>query len=174
MAREKEELKIFDIIAGHRPAFQNQYYAPKKSFTDVVCHTFSRQRAPIPSPTALRNDYFKKMDRYLDQALEGPKWLSDPVVAKILMDSLHFVEQDVLNQVMKSHKSYTAVQSNRYLGREGKFWAEERFDRLIRDENDFYRRIYYTSNNPVEAKLVDRWEEWPYTYVHPEIQKEIE
>ncbi len=28
-------------------------------------------------------------------------------------------------------------------------------------------------SNPVEAKLVKSWQDWPYTYVHPEIRKNI-
>ena len=150
---------------------------------------------------ALRNAHFLKMDRYLDQALHGPTWLSNPKVARMVMDSLHFVENKIkywdiwaycimanhvhlectltpvapaLNRIMKSHKSFTARQANLYLERTGNpFWQEESFDRLIRDEHDFYHRIYYAINNPVEAKLVKSWEEWPYTYVHPEIRKNI-
>ncbi|MCB9294088.1 MAG: transposase [Lewinellaceae bacterium] len=150
---------------------------------------------------ALRNAHFLKMDRYLDQALHGPTWLSNPEVARIVMESLHFIEHKLkywdiwaycvmanhvhlectltpvapaLNMVMKSHKSYTARQANLYLGRTGNpFWQEESFDRLIRDEDDFYYRIYYAVNNPVEAKLVKSWLDWPFTYVHPEIRKNI-
>ncbi len=151
--------------------------------------------------SALQEAHFLKMDRYLDQALYGAAWLKDPAVAKIVMDSLHFVENNLkywniwsycimanhvhlectltpeapaLNTVMGSHKAFTAREANRYLGRTGNsFWQEESFDRLIRDENDFYHRVYYTLNNPVEAKLVKSWMEWPYSYVHPEIRKNI-
>jgi len=147
---------------------------------------------------ALREAYFEKTDRYLDQALEGPTWLSDPAIAEIIKESLHFVENylqywtiwsycimsnhvhleftlapkaPALSQVMKSHKNFTALHSNRQLGRKGSFWQEESFDRLIRDEDDFFRRIFYTINNPVEAHLVKDWREWPHTYVHPEIRE---
>jgi len=150
--------------------------------------------------SVLRSAHYRKMDRYVDQVLYGPTWLSDPKVAAIVMESLKFIENELkywtvwsycimsnhvhlectltqeaplLNSVMQSHKVFTAVRANRYLGRSGQFWQEESFDRLIRDEGDFYNRIYYTINNPVKAGLVKEWKDWPYTYVHPEILEKI-
>jgi putative transposase len=158
------------------------------------------EKAAKKELTVLREAHFRKMDRYLDQALEGPTWLSDPKVAEIVMDSLKYVENNLkywtmwsycmmsnhvhlectltsgaplLDRIMQSHKIFTARHANRYLGRSGQFWQEESFDRLIRDEVDFYNRIFYTINNSVDAGLVKNWQDWPYTYVHPKIRKEI-
>jgi putative transposase len=72
---------------------------------------------------------------------------------------------------MQLHKSFTAVEANKVLERSGPFWMEESYDRLIRGEDDFYKRVFYTIFNPVKAKLVEKWNEWPYTYLHPEIRK---
>jgi putative transposase len=167
---------------------------------EILCEHKGDKKAARKELTALRNAYFQKMDRYLDQALHGPTWLSDPKVAEIVMESLHHVENEFnywkiwsycimsnhvhlectltssappLNLVMKSHKTFTSTQSNRYLGRTGSFWQEESFDRLVRDPVDFYNRVFYTINNSVEAGLVEDWQQWPYTYVHPEIRKII-
>ena len=30
------------------------------------------------------------------------------------------------------------------------------------------RVMWYVVNNPVKAGLVNRWSDWPYTWVHPE------
>jgi len=158
------------------------------------------EKAAQKELSVLRNAHYRKMDCYLDQALEGPTWLSDPKVAEIVMDSLKYIEHNLkywtlwsycimsnhvhlectftsgaplLDRIMQSHKIFTAVRANRYLGRSSQFWQEESFDRLIRDEEDFYNRIFYTINNSVEAGLVEKWQDWPYTYVHPKILKKI-
>ena len=68
-----------------------------------------------------------------------------------------------LASVLHSWKSYTAKEANRILGRRGEFWQREYYDHLIRDEEDFYRRIEYTLQNPVKAGLCERWEDWPWS-----------
>lgn len=73
-----------------------------------------------------------------------------------------------LTSVLKNMKSYTALESNRELNREGTFWQSESFDRVIRDQDELENVIRYTLNNPVKAGLVDHWKEWPYTYCKPE------
>jgi REP element-mobilizing transposase RayT len=52
---------------------------------------------------------------------------------------------------------------------------EERqyFDHLIRNEQDFYETIWYIRLNPVKAKLVEDWREWPY-YGEPDFHEELE
>jgi putative transposase len=137
------------------------------------------------------------IDKYLDQALHGPTFLKSPEIAKIVIESLHFVESKLrywtiwsycimpnhvhlectlnegapdLEMVLKSHKNFTALNCNKQLQRRGAFWQPETFDRLIRDEQDFNRRVWYTLQNPVKAGLVERWQDWPYTYIHPIIR----
>ena len=158
------------------------------------------ENAAMEELSVLRNAHYRKRDRYLDQALNGPTWLRDPNIAAIVMESLKYIETDlkywtiwsycimsnhvhlectlkqkapILNKVMQSHKSFTAVRANQYLGKSGQFWQEESFDRLIRDEREFYNRIFYTINNPVKAGLVKEWQDWSCTYAHPKILKKI-
>ncbi len=155
------------------------------------------EKSAHPELNTLQNAHRKKLDRYLDQVFAGPTWLKDPQVATIVTDSLKYIEQEfkywtiwsycimsnhvhlectltpeapLLSKIMQRHKAFTALQANRYLNRSGPFWQEESFDRLIRNEVDFYARIYYTINNPVKAGLVKRWEDWPFTYVHPVVR----
>jgi hypothetical protein len=39
---------------------------------------------------------------------------------------------------------------------------------VIRDEEELENVIFYTLNNPVKAKLISAWEDWPYSYYKPE------
>jgi putative transposase len=69
-----------------------------------------------------------------------------------------------LAQIMHSLKSYSAKQVNKAVHRNGKVWLEERYDRIIRDDDDFMNKMNYTIYNPVRAGLVDNPEEYPWLY----------
>jgi REP element-mobilizing transposase RayT len=72
-------------------------------------------------------------------------------------------------QIMQGIKGATARRANLVLGRSGSFWETESYDHFVRDEVEFYRIIRYTLNNPVKAKLVERWQDWPGTYLAPRL-----
>ena len=61
-----------------------------------------------------------------------------------------------LSRIMHGWRSYTAKEANRILGRTGKFWMEEYYDRYIRDDNHLQKTINYILNNPANAGL-DEW-----------------
>lgn len=73
-----------------------------------------------------------------------------------------------ITKIMKDMKSYTALKANKFLQRTGPFWQQESYDRLIRDETELENVIRYTIYNPVKAKLINEWSDWPYTYLNPE------
>jgi len=144
-----------------------------------------------------REKYFHAFENQLDKSLNGPYWLNEQEIAKIVMDSLHFNDKKLydliagcimsnhvhvlmrllavaptLNVILQNIKKFTAVQSNKLLSRSGKFWAEESFDILIRNEKHFYNTIHYIINNPVKAGLVNNWWEWNWTYLCEELAGE--
>ncbi len=61
-----------------------------------------------------------------------------------------------LSRIMHGWRSYTAKEANRILGRTGKFWMEEYYDRYIRDDSHLQKTINYILNNPANAGL-DGW-----------------
>jgi REP element-mobilizing transposase RayT len=67
-----------------------------------------------------------------------------------------------LGKILQGWKSYTSKEANRILGREGTFWAEDYFDRYIRDEEHLRRAVHYIEQNPVKAGLVCVPEDWPW------------
>jgi REP element-mobilizing transposase RayT len=48
-----------------------------------------------------------------------------------------------LSQIMHSLKSYTANEANKILGRKGKFWQEDYYDRYIRNYEHFENTVEY-------------------------------
>lgn len=122
-----------------------------------------------------------RIARYED-AHHGACWLRQPVVAKILQDTLlHFDAQRhqllawciipnhvhvliemrqgwKLPAIVHTWKSYSAQQANRMLQRKGPFWFREYFDRLMRNEEHYGNTLTYIEENPVKAGLVDRAE----------------
>jgi REP element-mobilizing transposase RayT len=73
-----------------------------------------------------------------------------------------------VSKIMQSIKRVSAKEANKILGREGIFWQSESFDRLIREEKELYDKVKYVLLNPVDAGLCENWQEWKYTYCHPD------
>ncbi len=136
--------------------------------------------------------FFGKWDAVLDLG-DGPDWLRDPAIAKLVADNMHHFAgkryelvtycimpnhvhvvlaplrkaDDTyfpLAQIMHTMKGYTAGQANRHLGRTGAFWLHESYDHCVRSEAELERIIAYVVNNPVKAGLAPEWQAWPWTY----------
>lgn len=69
-----------------------------------------------------------------------------------------------LEEIVHAWKSFTSKAVNKVIGRVGKLWQEDYFDRLIRNEKQLRRAIDYVVNNPAKAGLVD----WPFVRCYPE------
>lgn len=110
-------------------------------------------------------------------ACHGDCVLRDPAMSRIVSDSLrHFdgsrytlgdyvvmpnhvhvlvgglARQTMLKQV-ESWKKWTALQINEALNRSGRFWQDESFDHLVRNEASFGKFRAYIAKNPVTARL---------------------
>jgi REP element-mobilizing transposase RayT len=136
---------------------------------------------------------FGRWDEALAADRQGPRWLAEPRIAGLVANSLHYRDGQVycldafcimpnhvhlvctpleweegayrsLAAILHSLKRYTAREANKLLGRQGAFWQQESYDHVIRDEDEFRRIMDYVLNNPVQAGLVDAWEEWPWTH----------
>ena len=53
-----------------------------------------------------------------------------------------------IEDILHSIKRYSARQINLLAGRTGRFWMKESFDRLVRNEDDYYRCYHYILANP--------------------------
>ena len=137
---------------------------------------------------------FVRLEAVLDSGESGPRWLATPDIAKIVHDAIRHRDGSVyhlsascvmpnhvhmllsqqpiedgsgptLAALLKSLKGYTAWRCNKALGRHGRFWQEESFDRVMRDVREFDRTVSYIVSNPVKAGLVSDVADWPWTYI---------
>jgi len=76
----------------------------------------------------------------------------------------------IVTRILESLKKYTAVHANKLLSRRGPFWQSESYDHVIRSEREFKNVIRYTINNPVKAGLVEKPEEWKWSWCREDIE----
>jgi REP element-mobilizing transposase RayT len=131
----------------------------------------------------------RRIEKYLDMGY-GSAVLKQPRIAKMVQDSLlkydrsryelfdwvvmpnhmHWLmtrtEDQELEDILQSFKSYTAHTANKMLGRQGKFWMDEYFDRHIRNEKHFAATVRYIKQNPVKAKLCKEASDWRFSSAH--------
>ena len=128
----------------------------------------------------------RRIEKYLDQGY-GECYLGNHTIANLVQESLikfdglrydlfswvimpnhsHSIltraEDRELETLMKDHKSYTAHEANKFLGRKGQFWTPEYYDRYIRTPEHFWNTVRYIENNPVKAGLCDKPSDWPFS-----------
>jgi REP element-mobilizing transposase RayT len=139
-------------------------------------------RADDPRHAELR----ERIAKYEDEG-HGSCFMRDPRVARIVEDAiLHFdgeryrlvawcvmpnhvhamaviLEGHPLDHILFSWKSFTSKAANRILGRTGRFWMPEYFDRYVRDERHYNNAVAYIEQNPVKAGLCLTAEQWPWS-----------
>jgi REP element-mobilizing transposase RayT len=129
----------------------------------------------------------------LDGGIYGVKYLNNPKIADICKYTLHYPDKKNYNlicycimpnhihlvfellhknkgisKIMQSIKRVSARKSNLILNRKGKFWQDESYDRLVRDDKELYFIIKYVLMNPVNAGLTNDWSNWKHLYCRPE------
>ncbi len=135
---------------------------------------------------------FARIEKILDTCRADNAWLALPDVARMVIDSLHWLEDrgwDVFAAVVMSNhvhilcrnskgrssrllsdlglfKNFTGRCANHILGRSGSFWAREDFDHWLRDVRKLESVIHYIADNPAKAGLVKRRRDWPWLYLN--------
>ena len=69
-----------------------------------------------------------------------------------------------MGAVLGSVKQFTATRLNRLRLRTGHVWQDERYDRFMRDDNEFDATREYIRGNPVRAGIVATPEEYPWLF----------
>ena len=57
-------------------------------------------------------------------------------------------------RILQAIKSASAHRINKYLGRKGRVWQDESFDRAVRSVENLRGKIEYIAGNPVRSGLV--------------------
>lgn len=95
--------------------------------------------------------------------------------AVVMPDHVHMLFQPLadgqgrtcaLAEIMDSIRGPSAHAINKALGRKGRVWQEEYFDRLLR-HGEFLKTLEYLCQNPVRCGLVRSEEEYPWLWVEP-------
>jgi REP element-mobilizing transposase RayT len=73
------------------------------------------------------------------------------------------MEDVSLSSIVHSWKSFTAKAINAEVGRRGRVWFEEYFDRAVRNIDHYDAAVAYIEANPVIAGLCAEPEDWPFS-----------
>jgi REP element-mobilizing transposase RayT len=85
-------------------------------------------------------------------------WCIMPNHVHVLMMLL---ENHTLAEVVKQWKGATSYKLNLLLGRSGRLWQPDYYDRYVSDMDHFYNCRSYIRQNPVKAGLCEKPEDWP-------------
>ena len=73
-----------------------------------------------------------------------------------------------LVDILQCLKGATAHRINKLLHRSGPVWEEESFDHVLRSDESLKEKREYIRQNPVKAGLVDRAEDYKWSWVNPD------
>ncbi len=143
--------------------------------------------SPAPeTQAATRKELTRRIAHYED-AGHGECHLRQPELAKIVQAALlegheqtyrllawcimpnhvHILikqgDKTSLGKIIQQWKGGSAHRINLVLERQGPLWANDYFDRAIRDEEHFWNSVTYIHRNPVRAGLVTDPKEWPFS-----------
>jgi REP element-mobilizing transposase RayT len=85
-------------------------------------------------------------------------WVIMPNHVHLLVE----IWQKPVSELVHSWKGYTARRINPVLGRRGKLWQDDYWDRYIRNEAHYRKVVHYIEWNPVKAGLVKTPEQWHF------------
>lgn len=173
---------------GYLPHFDAKGFTQFITFrlADSLPNTiFENLKFKLENKLITEIDYHWQIEKALDMA-DGPTFLRERRVAELVAKAiinfdgkryelhswvimpnhvhilLSTIEPFSVSEIMHSIKSYTANEANKILGRSGRFWSPDYFDRFIRGREHFVRAKKYIDDNPVKAGLCKLPEEWPW------------
>lgn len=88
----------------------------------------------------------------------------DSIPSDIPITTENYIPLKTIMQLVKGGSSY---EINKVIGRKGRLWQPESYDHFSRTVQEFFNIIRYIANNPVKAGLVEKWSDYPFTYVNP-------
>ncbi len=180
-------------LAGSIPAQTRRLLLEESARLEVTTRQISDPAERERKSSAQQRRLFGAWDNALHSSGSGPCWLQDERVAKIVSDSIlyldtrryvldafcimpnhvHLICQPLqkaddthysISAIMHSLKRHTALQANQLLGRKGPFWEHENYDHVVRGESELNRIVIYVLYNPVKAGLVLRPQDWRWSY----------
>jgi putative transposase len=180
-------------LAGSLPAEVVKKLMQERERVDFELEKITNAKERMERAYLESRRLFGKWDNELDESTTGAAYLSDPRIADMVAEGLHFRDGKVfdlvsfcimpnhahvvftplkegrgshiaLSRIMHSLKRHTAHEANRIMGRTGTFWQHESYDHFVRDDAELDRVVKYVLHNPVKASLVKEETEWKWNY----------
>ena len=163
-----------------------RYHLRAKEELTAQSRELAKSQMPSsPNWLKVQRMIFANMENWLDQA-ETNLWLTQDGVPEMIVDAIRTREErghwkmfefvimgnhihlfcefgpKGMKWVMEDFKRWTGHQAAKLILIEDRFWQREWFDHWSRSDNEDDRIVAYIRNNPVKAKLVNRWQDWPW------------
>jgi len=163
-------------MAFYRRRLPHIYTTDQPIFLTWRLHGSLPSHRSFPTAALNSGQAFAAMDRLLDEACDGPFYLRQPAIADMVVSAIQYYSNTLghyllhafvvmpnhvhllitpaipLPKLTKSLKGITAKQANTMLALTGsRFWQEESYDHLVRDEREFEKIRNYIEENPVRA-----------------------
>jgi putative transposase len=105
----------------------------------------------------------------LEHLKAGDEKYYDLFAAVVMPNHVHALLQPrpgiEMARITKGIKGASARKINQGRGTKGSVWDEERFDRIVRDEEDLEVKVRYILNNPVKAGLAKHGLDYEGMYI---------
>jgi REP element-mobilizing transposase RayT len=72
-----------------------------------------------------------------------------------------------LSKITQSWKRHSSTKIKKTLGIADSVWQAESYDHVIRNEQELMHYLEYVMENPVQAGLVEKWDDWKWSWVNP-------
>jgi len=107
----------------------------------------------------------------IDAIKHATKALDFDLVAYVIMpEHAHMVVRQngerTVSDLMARFKKRTARLINQHLGRSGRFWRDDFFDHILRDDEHLSELVRYIHDNPVRRGLASKADEWEFSSWH--------
>jgi putative transposase len=176
------------LVTFYRRRLPHLYQSDQPVFLTWRLHDSLPPNRAFPERSLTSGKAFVAMDRLLEETRTGPFYLRQPAIASMMVEVIHYSAEVLGNYTLhafvvmpnhvhllltphvplpkltKSLKGFTAKRANRMLGLTGiRFWQEESYDHLVRDQPEFERIRRYIEQNPVRAGLVTEATEYRWS-----------
>jgi REP element-mobilizing transposase RayT len=148
LRRHKLVFARFDELLDLQPAVKHLENPAAADIVRQACYHFAGDRYDLIAFVVMPSHFhwvFHPRKEWIESLHEEPK------------------KRTPRERIMQSIKGYTAYRCHRLLGTSGKFWQDESYDHIVRDENELVRIVEYVEHNPVKARLVSRPDQWRWS-----------
>ncbi len=171
--------KHYKFAPSHRRYLPHLYETGRPIFLTWRLHGSLPPNRSFPNTDGTAGQLFVAIDRLLDRGESGPVYLNQPEIADMVVEAIHYNTTELkhydlhafvilpnhvhllitprvdLPKLTRSLKGITAKWANQLRALTGtRFWQDESFDRLVRDEREFVKIRDYIEENPVRAGLL--------------------